>query len=153
MVGRLSLIVQHLVCGHHVVDDAALGDLLGPELLRRGQVLAVVVAQVVVADDALGLDAGVDQEVDEDGLELGLSGLEVVSADEDAVALGQLHAAGHERVLRRSVQVRTLKKSNNNINILESRNGRSNVRKIMKTEDQMLSKSGNSNSNSNSNNS
>lgn len=40
------------------------------------------------------------QEVDHDGLHLGLSRLEVVSTDVDLVLLRQLHHAGYERVLR-----------------------------------------------------
>ena len=39
------------------------GDLLGAEGLRRREVLAVVVAEVVVADDGGGFDAGPHQEV------------------------------------------------------------------------------------------
>ena len=52
-----------------------------PELRRSAEVLSVVVSEVVVADDGGGLDAGGDEEVDEDGLELGLARLEVVAAD------------------------------------------------------------------------
>lgn len=51
VVGVLAGLVEDGVAGDHVVDDAALGDLLGPERLRRRQVHAVVVAQVVVARD------------------------------------------------------------------------------------------------------
>lgn len=52
-----------------------------------------------------------------------LSGLEVVPADEDALALGQRHAAGHERVLRRAVDVRALRrgKRRRDVSILFSR--------------------------------
>ena len=41
-----------------------------PKLCRCAEVLAVVVAQVVVADDGGRLDPGRDEKVDEDGLEL-----------------------------------------------------------------------------------
>mmetsp|Transcript_55487 Transcript_55487/g.133831 ORF Transcript_55487/g.133831 Transcript_55487/m.133831 type:complete len:276 (-) Transcript_55487:966-1793(-) len=58
VVRVLALRVQQLVRGDHVVDNVALGDLLRPELLRRRQVLAVVVAEVVVGDDRCGLDSG-----------------------------------------------------------------------------------------------
>jgi hypothetical protein len=66
--------------------------------LRR-QVLAVVVAKVVVRRDRGQFDAGADHKVDEGGLHLGLAGLEVVAADEGFVLLGQLDAAGDEGVL------------------------------------------------------
>ena len=47
-------LVQDLVGGHHVVHNVALGDLLAAERLGGLQVLAVVVAEVVVAGNALG---------------------------------------------------------------------------------------------------
>jgi len=65
----------------------------------RAQVLAVVVAEVVVGRDARELDTGGDEEVDEGGLHLGLAGLEVVAADEGGVARGEVDAAGDEGVL------------------------------------------------------
>jgi hypothetical protein len=105
VVGMLVLGVQHAVGRHHVVDDVALGDLLGAELARRREVLAVVVAEMVVADDRHGLDAGGNQPVDHDGLHLGLARLEVVAANEHAVLLGQLDAAGHKCVLWTAVDV------------------------------------------------
>ena len=54
------------------------------------------------------LDASTDQEIHQYTLELGLAGLEVITADEDAVKLSQLHNAGHEAVLRGAVQESTL---------------------------------------------
>lgn len=105
VVRVLALRVQDAVGLHHVVHDVGLGDLLAAELLRRGQVLAVVVAQVVVADDGGRLDAGGDEEVYQHGLHLGLARLEVVAADVHAVARRQLHGAGHEGVLGRAVDV------------------------------------------------
>ena len=80
-----------------------------PELCRCAEVLSVVVPEVVVADDGLGLDAGGDEEVDEDGLELGLARLEVVAADGDAALARQLDHARHEGVLRAPVDVRALR--------------------------------------------
>lgn len=43
--------VQNGVWLDHVVHHVALGDLFGAELLRRRQVLPIIVAQVIVADD------------------------------------------------------------------------------------------------------
>ena len=98
--------VEDVVRLHHVVDDVGLGDLLGPELLVRAQVLAVVVAEVVVAGDRRHLDAGVDEELDQRGLHLGLARLEVVAADEGIVPLGEIDDTGDEGVLGRAVDER-----------------------------------------------
>ena len=51
VVGMLAFLVQDGVGGHHVVDNIALGDLLGTELLGSRQVLAVVISEMVVADN------------------------------------------------------------------------------------------------------
>mmetsp|Transcript_10260 Transcript_10260/g.24112 ORF Transcript_10260/g.24112 Transcript_10260/m.24112 type:complete len:461 (+) Transcript_10260:306-1688(+) len=105
VVGVLVLVVKDAIRADHVVDDVGLGDLLGAERLRRLQVLAVVVAQVVVRDDGGRLDAGGHEEVDHDRLHLGLPRLEVIAADHDVVPLGELDHARHEGVLRRAVDV------------------------------------------------
>jgi len=106
VVGVFAGLVEDGVGLDHVVDDVALGDLLGAELALRAQVLAVVVAEMVVRGNRGQLDASVDEEVNQGRLHLGLAGLEVVAANEGAVALGQLDAAGHEGVLRRAVDER-----------------------------------------------
>ncbi len=94
--GRL---VEQAVRVDHVVDDAALADLLAPELALGGQVVPVVVAEMVVGRDGERLDARVDEELGEDGLELGLPGLEVVAADERLLALREGDDTGDEGVL------------------------------------------------------
>lgn len=63
-------LVEEAVTRDHVVDDRGLGDLLGAELGGRREVLAVVVAEVVVRGDREGLDTSADEEVGEDGLDL-----------------------------------------------------------------------------------
>jgi len=63
-------LVKKLVALDHVVDDRALGDLLGPELSLRRQVLSVVVSEMVVRRDGERLDSSVDEELGEDGLDL-----------------------------------------------------------------------------------
>mmetsp|Transcript_81070 Transcript_81070/g.161163 ORF Transcript_81070/g.161163 Transcript_81070/m.161163 type:complete len:342 (-) Transcript_81070:781-1806(-) len=109
MVGVLFGLVQQAVRSNHVVDDVGLGDLLGAERLRGREVLAVVVAQVVVRDNGCGLDASGDEEVDHDRLHLGLARLEIVAADHHVLLLGELDDSGYESVLRRAVDVnRTL---------------------------------------------
>ena len=65
---------------------------------------------MVVADDGPGLDAGGDEEVDEDGLELGLAGLEVVAADRDSLLARQPDDSRHEGVLGAPVDVLALEK-------------------------------------------
>jgi hypothetical protein len=103
LLGRLE---EERVGSNHVVHDRALGDLLGAELPLRAEVLAVIVAQVVVRRDGERLDTGVDEELGEDRLDLCLTRLEVVAADERLVLLGELDAAGDKRVLRRAVDER-----------------------------------------------
>lgn len=99
VVGVLALLVQDVVGLDHVVHHVGLGDLLGAELALGAQVLAVVVAEVVVRRDRGQLDAGADQEVDEGRLHLGLPGLEVVAADEGAVLLSKVNGTRDEGVL------------------------------------------------------
>ena len=101
----LTLLVEDRVGGHHVVDDVALRDLLRPELLGCRQVLAVVVAQVVVADDGGELETRRDEEVGEDGLDLGLTSLEVISTNVDVVLQGEVENTRNKGVLRRAVDV------------------------------------------------
>jgi len=99
VVGMLALLVEDRVGFNHVVDDVGLGDLLGAELLLRGEVLAVVVSQMVVAGDGGELDAGADEEVDESRLHLGLARLEVVATDKSVVLLGEVNGTRDEGVL------------------------------------------------------
>jgi len=78
-------------------------------LLRKvwgRQVHAVVVAQVVVADDSGGLDARTHQEVHQHALHLGLPRLEVVPADHHLLLDGQLQQARHKGVLGSAVDKR-----------------------------------------------
>lgn len=103
VVGVLAGGVEHVVGLDHVVDHVGLGDLLGAELLLRAEVLAVVVAEMVVAGNRRELDAGIDEEVDKGRFHLGLARLEVVAADEGLVLLGELDGAGDKRVLGRAV--------------------------------------------------
>eukprot|EP00053_Salpingoeca_punica_P013417 m.121411 g.121411 ORF g.121411 m.121411 type:complete len:543 (-) comp16203_c1_seq1:553-2181(-) len=103
VVRVLLRLVEDVVGGHHVVDDVGLADLLGAELRGRREVLAVVVAEVVVRGDGARLDAGVDEKVHQHRLHLRLAALEVVASNVDALALGQLNEAGHARVLRGAI--------------------------------------------------
>ena len=103
MVRVLTLLVQDSVGRNHVVHNVGLGDLLGAELLLGAQVLAVVVAEMVVAGNGGELDTSVDQEVDQSRLHLGLARLEVITADESIVLLGKLDGTGNKGVLGRAV--------------------------------------------------
>jgi hypothetical protein len=103
MVRVLALLVEDGVGSDHVIDHVGLGDFLGTELLLGAQVLAIVVAEMVVRCDGGELDTGVDEEVDKGGLHLGLARLEVVTADESLVLLGELDAARNKGVLGRTV--------------------------------------------------
>jgi len=82
LLSRRRRLVEQGVSSDHVVDDGALADLLALELALGAEVAPVVVAEVVVRGDAEGLDAGVDEELGEDRLELRLAALEVVATDE-----------------------------------------------------------------------
>jgi len=95
----LGSLEEQTVRINHVVDDAALADLLALELPLRRQVVAVVVAEMVVRGDGERLDTGVDQELGEDGFEFGLAGLEIVAADEGLVALREGNDTGDKCVL------------------------------------------------------
>jgi len=99
VVRVLTLLVEDRVGLDHVIDDVGLGNLLGAELLLGAQVLAVVVAEMVIAGNGGELDAGVDKEVNKGRLHLGLARLEVVTTDEGAMAVGELNGAGNEGVL------------------------------------------------------
>lgn len=96
---------ENLVGGKNIVNAGLLGKLLRLELSLRGEVLSVVVSEVVVADDGLWLDSGGDEELGQGGLELGLSGLEIVTDNEDLVLLGELDDSRDEGILGRSVDV------------------------------------------------
>lgn len=102
----LGALVEQAVGIDHVVDDGALADLLALELPLGRQVVAVVVAEMVVGGDGERLDTGVDQELGEDGLELGLTRLQVITADEGLVTLGELNASRNESVLGTTVDER-----------------------------------------------
>lgn len=103
MVRVLTLLVEDAVRLDHVINDVGLGDLLGAELLLGAQVLAIVVAQVVVAGNGGQLDTSIDEEIDEGRLHLGLSGLEVVATNEGVVPLGELNGTRNKGVLGRAV--------------------------------------------------
>lgn len=103
VVRMLTVLVENIVGRNHVVHYVRLGDLLGAELLLRAEVHAVIVAKMIVAGNGGELDTGVDQEVNERGLHLSLSRLEIVTTDEGIVLLGELDSTRDERVLRRAV--------------------------------------------------
>jgi len=105
VVGVLAFLVEDGVGGNHVVYDIALGDFLGSELLRSGQVLAVVVSEMVVADDGCELETSGDEEVSEDGFDLGLSSLEVITTNVYVVLHGEVDDTRDEGILRGSVDV------------------------------------------------
>lgn len=53
VIGSLSIRVEDVVSGDHVIDDRCLRDFLGTELSLLGEILAVVVAEMVVRNDGL----------------------------------------------------------------------------------------------------
>jgi len=103
MVRVLPFLVQNTVCGDHVINDVTLADLLRAELLVAVEIEAIVVSEMVVARNGGELDTGVDEEVNEGRLHLGLTGLEVITSNEGTVALSKLNHTRNEGVLRRTV--------------------------------------------------
>lgn len=103
VVGVLALLVQNVVSLDHVIHDIGLGDFLGAELLLRAQVLAVIVTKVVVAGNGGQLDTGVDKEIHQGGLHLGLARLEVVATNVGIVLLSKLNSTRNKGVLGRAV--------------------------------------------------
>jgi hypothetical protein len=99
----LTFLIKHIVSSNHIIDNIGFGDLLGAELLLGGQVFAVVVAEMVVGCDGGQFDTGADEKVDEGRFHLGLTGLEVVTANEGFVLIGEIDAAWDKGVLRRTV--------------------------------------------------
>ena len=80
----------------------------GSEGLWCRQVLAIVVAQMIVADYGHGFDARPDQKVHQHGLQLGLTGLEVVSGNKHLLLLRQVYTTRNKCVLGRTIDVRHL---------------------------------------------
>lgn len=82
-----------------------LADFLGAELLLLGQVLAVVVSEVVVAGYGNELETGIDHQVGKTSLETCLTTLKVVATNESVVPLGQLDHTWDEGVAWGAVDV------------------------------------------------
>lgn len=114
VVRVLVLFVQDGVGSHHIVHNVALADFLGAELLGGVEVQAVVVAQEVEGSNRSELDAGVDEEVNQCRLHLGLTGLEVITTNESLLLLGELNAAWNKSILRRTVDERNPLKDGSN---------------------------------------
>ncbi|KAH3667599.1 hypothetical protein OGATHE_003122 [Ogataea polymorpha] len=100
------VVVQNLVRRNHVVHHRRLGDLLGPELSRRREIVSVVVSQMVVRCNGNWPNSRIDQKLCQHRLQLGLTALEVVSANVGAVIFGKLNNSRNESVLWTSVDVR-----------------------------------------------
>lgn len=108
VVRVLALLVQDGVGLNHVIHNVGLGDLLGTELPLGAQVLAVIVAEVVVTRDRRKPDACVDEEINQRRLHLCLSRFEVVTADEGTMLRGKFNGTWYECVLRRAIDERHL---------------------------------------------
>lgn len=107
-------LVEKMVGSTTVVDDGRFGNLLRLELTLRAQVVAIVVTQVVVTGDRERLDTGIDKEFSKDGLDFGLTSLEIVTTDESLVLLSKLDATRNEGVLRSTVDIRSILKDAGN---------------------------------------
>jgi len=103
VVGMFALLVEDAISVNDIIDDRALGDLLRAELSRAAEVLSVVVAEVVVADDRTDLETSTDKEVSKDALDLSLARLEVITSDMDAIASSKFNSTRDKSVLRTAV--------------------------------------------------
>ncbi len=106
ILNPLTVLVKQAIGSDHVVHDGRLGNLLGTELTLRREVLSVVVTEMVVRSDSSRFDTGVDEEFGEDGFDLGLTGLEIITSDETLLPLSKLNRAGDEGVLRSTIDER-----------------------------------------------
>jgi len=106
VVRVFTWLVEDVVHADHVINDVGLGNLLGSELSRSRQVLTIVVTEVVVRNDSLGLDTSRNKEVNQDGLHLSLTRLEVITTDEDTAALSEVNDTWNNGILRRAIDVR-----------------------------------------------
>ena len=109
--------IENLIRGYHIVNDIGLRDFFASELLGRRQIVAVIVTEMIVADDRAWLDASTDQEVYQHRLELSLTRLEVISSDEHSFVLCQFDKSGNKSVLRRTVYVSALKAKHKGMSI------------------------------------
>mmetsp|Transcript_21218 Transcript_21218/g.61756 ORF Transcript_21218/g.61756 Transcript_21218/m.61756 type:complete len:559 (+) Transcript_21218:635-2311(+) len=105
VIGMFVLVEQNAIRRDHIVHHVGLGNFLGAELGRRAQVLAVVVAEMIVRYDGYRLDPGRYEEVDQYRLHLGLTGFEIISGDEDLVLPCEFEHTGDEGILGGTVDV------------------------------------------------
>jgi len=98
-MGLVSWLEQEMVRLNHIINDAALRDLLAPELSLARQVAPIVVTEMVVRSDRERLDTSVHEELGEHALHLGLPALEIVTPNEGTVLLSERNAARNEGVL------------------------------------------------------
>jgi len=96
-------LIEEAISVDHVVDNTALADLLALKLPLSRQIVAVVVAEMVVRGNGEGLDTGIDEELGKDGLEFGLTGLQIITTDERFLALSELDDTRNKGVLRSTV--------------------------------------------------
>jgi len=106
VVRMLALLVENRVGFNHVIHNVGLGDFLGAELLLGAQVLSIVVAEMVVTGNGSELDTSADQEIDQSRLHLGLTRLEIITANESIVLLGKLDGTRDKGVLRGTIDER-----------------------------------------------
>jgi hypothetical protein len=96
-------LIQKAVSVSHVVDDAALADLLASELPLSRQVVTIIVAEMVVGGNRKRLDTSIDEELSKDGLELSLTRLEIITTNEGVMTLSELNGSWNKGVLGSTV--------------------------------------------------
>ncbi len=82
VVGMLAFLVKHSISLDHIVNDVGLGDFLGAELPLGTEVFSIIISQMVITCNGSELDASTNEKIDQSGLHLGLSRLEIITANE-----------------------------------------------------------------------
>jgi hypothetical protein len=100
-------VVQESIGNNHVIDGAALADFLALELNLSGKVVTVVVAEMVVRRNTETLVTGIEK-LCEDGFQLRLARLEIITADERSTAFGEIDHTRDESVLGSPVDERSI---------------------------------------------
>ena len=89
-----------------VIHNTALANLLTPELSLGAEVVAIIVAKVIVTGNRQRLDTSVHEVLCQNTFHFRLTCLEVITTDEGLVALSKLNGTRHKRVLRSTINVR-----------------------------------------------
>ena len=109
---------------NHVIDNAALADLLTLELPLSRQVTTIVVSKMVIRSNGKWLNTGVDKKLGKNGLELSLAGLEIVATDKGFMTFSEFDGTRNKGVLGSTINERLVFEDGSN----SEESGRGNLR-------------------------